>query len=460
MIILDMIASVNPATGRIVKKFREASKKEVLAAIARARVGQRVWAAKTKNERIVVMQRLKEVIREYSDEVEDVVRREVGYSPLQEGELTDIALGIDYYCSRYARLKSVDVPILPELLPKTSAVVDFVPHGVIGHIGIWNYPFWQTMISVIPALLAGNAVVYKPAEYTSMTGLKIADLLYAAGIPKDVFIPVIGGASVGKLIVQSDVDAIVFTGGIETGKWIVKNARIKPLVLELSGNDAGIVCADAVIDLAVRGVCFGTFTHAGQSCIRIKRVYVVKEIAKEFIDGLVKCVREIQGKSTMPMIRKDARAQVHARVQQAIRKGAKLLAGGVLPKEEGFFYPPTVLLVKDDSLKVMKSETFGPVCSVMVVKDEAEAIQRANASSYGLGGSVWTRDLENGRRIAGRLETGTVWINECCIPLVCGEYNQGWKQSSIPSSQERLMLFLKKRAVMTHASSDKRAWWP
>ncbi len=228
----------------------------------------------------------------------------------------------------------------------------------------------------------------------------------------------------------------------------------------MSGNDATIVCEDCDLNQAIKGITFGTFVHSGQNCLRIKRVYVVKKIADRFIKGLAEEAQKLKlGKQITPLIREGARKKLHKAVKAAISKGCKLLLGGTVPKGPGFYYPPTILLVKNPSLDIMKYENFGPICPIHIVKDEEEAIKLANNSEYGLGGTIWTQDYKKGKEIAKRLETGTVWINDCNIPLVCGEYLQGWKNSSIPSSQERLMMFLKKRNIISFNSNKNREWW-
>lgn len=455
------IQSINPATGEIIHEFESASGQDVDDAIKRAKIAQKRWAVQSKEDRIKILHKLKGILEKNKDEIFSIINEEAGHL-IEESESVylDILEGIEYYCDKYNKIQNLDFSLNAEVQPETNAEVQFIPHGVIGHIGIWNYPFWQTMITAIPALLTGNAVIFKPSEFTTKIGLKIADYIHEAGVPKDVYIPLTGGADVGKRIVKSDVDAIVFTGGIDTGKEVMKNAGIKPLILELSGNDAAIVCSDCDLQQTVRGIAFGTFLHSGQVCIRIKRVYVVKDAAEKFINELVAFSKTLRiGEHITPMIRDDARKNVHRVVEDAISKGAKLLLGGRIPKGEGYFYPPTILQVDNDNLEVISKETFGPVCSIMAVESEEEAIEFANKGEYGLGGSVWTQDYNKGKKIAEQLDTGTVWINDSNIPLVCGEYGQGMKSTSIASSQERIMMFLKKRNVISFNSNKCREWW-
>ncbi len=455
------IHSINPKNEQITATFEVTSPQEVTAAIAKAKEAQKKWAKQKKEQRIAILQQIKENFIAEKQSVLAVIESETGY-PSEETEpvFFDIIEGFDYYCSRYEKLDNIAFPLDEEIQPQTTAEVQFIPHGVIGHIGVWNYPFWQTMITFIPALLAGNAIVYKPSEYTTATAKKIAKITSQAGLPNNIFTVTPGNKETGKQLVQEDVDALVFTGGSKTGRDIIQHAGIKPLILELSGNDAAIVCADTDLQQAARGICYGTFLHGGQVCIRIKRVYVEQSIAEDFIKELVAYSKKLSfGKELFPLIRKEARDNVHRKVQNATANGAKLLLGGALPEEKGWYYPATILQIEDDKLEIIKEETFGPVCCIRVVKDLPEAIRLANASPLGLGASVWCKEPKKAKQVIQQLEAGNVWVNDSNIPLVCGEYFQGTKSSSIASSQERLMMFLKKKTVIAHNSSNQRDWW-
>lgn len=455
-------ASINPRTGEVGREFSSSTEKQVKEAVEKASEAQSVWWSEhTKADRIAVLKAAETVFHRASGELVDIIHQEIGLPKETITSSFNGALsGIKYYSDRYAALGDRMFPLDPVAWPNTQATIRYEPHGVIGQIGIWNYPFWQTMITTIPALLTGNAIVFKPSSYTTMTGLRIAELLREAGLPEGVFEPIVGGAEVGKLLVRSKVDALVFTGGIASGKDIARNAGIKPMILELSGNDAGIVCSDADPDQAARGVATGTFLRAGQICVRIKRVYLHKDVSVQFIRRLLDIASHLNlDEKVGPMISAEARDHVDKVVHDAVRKGGKLLLGGKARDGPGFFYEPTVLLLENDRLEVMGKETFGPVCSIKVVDSEEEAVSLANASEYGLGATVWTRDMEKANRLASKLQVGNVWINEWGRSLVCGEYFQGCKSSGIASSQERLMMFLKKKTVITHYTSEARPSW-
>jgi len=453
---------VDPRSGEMVAEFRSSTAKEVKEAVQRARVAQRGWGSSGNREvRVAAIEAMEKVFARERESMVDCIAREVGFPRSDIAASYNSALrGIAYYVERYRSMVDRDFPLDQTLWPNTEARIVFEPQGVIGHIGIWNFPFWQTMITAIPALLVGNAIVFKPSEQVTMTGLRIAELMHECGVPRDVYIPLIGGAYVGRQLVRSDCDMLAFTGGMAAGNWIANHAGVRPLLLELSGNDAAVVCGDADLEQAAMGIATGTFARAGQVCIRIKRVYVEESVAEAFIQGLVAVTQRINVKERIgPLIREEARQEVDRVVIEAVDQGSRLLLGGKRIPGPGFFYEPTILQVFDDRLEVIREETFGPVCSVRVVKDAGEAIDLANSSRYGLGATIWTQDMDNAQRIASRLEVGNVWINEWGRTLACGEYFQGCKRSGIASASERLMLFMKKKTVITHRTSEPRPSW-
>ncbi|QLH73995.1 MAG: aldehyde dehydrogenase family protein [Methanomassiliicoccales archaeon] len=453
------VRSIDPRNGKLVAETPCTRPEDVQTVLAKAKKAQKAWASMERSHRIEVLRRAEEIFQRDKEEIIDLIQREGGF-PRRDiaGAYAGALRGVEYYAEQYSKRGVRKLELDQNSLPSTEAEVEFVPHGVIGHIGIWNYPFWQTMITAIPALMVGNAIVFKPSEHTTLTGLRIEKALKEAGIPDNVFNVVVGGKEIGEEMVRSDFDAIVFTGGIETGLSIIRNAGIKPLILELSGNDPGIVCDDADIVQAARGIANGTFSHGGQVCIRIKRVYVTRTVADEFLEEFLKVVDRIDVKERVgPLIREEARTSVHASVISLIEKGAKLLRGGRYIEGEGYYYEPTVLLV-DRSIDIDK-EIFGPVCPIIIVDNEEEAIELANRSRYGLGATVWSSDRTKARAMASKLEAGTVWINECGRTLTGGEYFQGWKCSGIATSQDRLSMFMKKRTIIHNTSCEPRGHW-
>jgi acyl-CoA reductase-like NAD-dependent aldehyde dehydrogenase len=455
------VRSVDPRTGNLIKEIPCSSKTDVNAALEKARIAQKSWSSIDKSERIRILQQVEMLFQRDKEEMLDLIQSEGGF-PRKEiaGAFAGALRGVGYYADICQKKLPPEIVLDPALWPNTNAKVEYVPHGVIGHIGIWNYPFWQTMITAIPALMVGNAIVFKPSEHTTLTGLKIAETFKLAGLPDGLFTVVVGGKEIGEEMVRSDFDAIVFTGGLETGLSIAHSSGIKPLILELSGNDPGIVCDDADMTQAVRGIANGTFGHGGQVCVRVKRVYVTEKTADRFIKEFLEIVDRIDVREKVgPLIMEEARAKVHSSVGSLIKNGAKLLRGGEYIDGPGFYYKPTVLLIEQEKEVDLDNEIFGPVCPIVIVKDEAEAIRKANASRFGLGASIWTTDQKKGRVIASKLEAGTIWINECGRTLTGGENFQGWKSSGIATSQDRLSMFLKKRTLVHHTTCEPRDHW-
>ncbi len=454
------IVSINPMTEEIIGQFEETSFQDIDLAVRKSRKAQKEWISKPKNERISIIRKMKESFENNQKELIKTIHEECG---TDKDELQDIIYdvldGFEYYIEKYKKLKDIDFPINQSVFPDSTSKIKYYPHGVIAHIGIWNYPLWQTMISAIPALLTGNSIIYKPSEKSTKTGILISKLInLTENFPKDVFIPIIGGSEQGRYLVKSDVDAVVYTGNIKTGMEIIKNTGTKPKILELSGNDAAIVCSDCDMDQTVQGIAAGAFFHSGQVCDRIKRIYVVKEIADEFIQKLVLRISQIRHKIT-PLISEEALKKVDEQVKWTVKDGAEILIGGKRFNKKGFYYEPTLLKLKHNNVYSVKNEIFGPVASLLVVDSEEEAIKFANSTKYGLGTSIWTQDFEKASKIANQCESGMVWINDSNIPLVCGEYFKGWKSTSIPNSSDRLGMFLKTKTIISFNSNNRRHWW-
>ena len=458
----NMICSLNPRTGQMIRKFHPSSSSDIREVFKNANRIQKNWFSDTtKEDRANLIRELGQICHRNINDAVEIMHSETGIPRGALAAACKSALsGIDHYISEYLASDDRDYSSTQTTRLNDDIIIQFRPHGTVAHIGVWNFPFWQTLITAIPALLSGNAVVYKPSELSTMSGLKIAELIHEAGYPKELYAPLIGGAEVGKEMVRSSCDAIAFTGSIDTGREIVRNAGIKPLILELSGNDAAIVCEDADISQAASGIAYGSFSRGGQICIRVKRVYVHESVANEFIEELKNIASNLSVEEDIgPLIREEARQNVHRVVLDALRKGSELIYGGNLIKGPGFFYEPTVLKYHDDSLEVVRKETFGPVCPVREVRSEEEAITLANNSQYGLGATIWTRNIDRGHMLAEQMEVGNIWINDCIRTLPGGEYFQGWKQSSIPSSMSRLQMFMKKRTVVSNRSSELKKHW-
>src|SRR5688572_11212712 len=301
--------------------------------------------------------------------------------------------------------------------------VVYKPLGVVGLITPWNGPVVLAVNPLVQALLAGNAVVHKPSEVTPFSALVVKKLVDAAGFPADLYQVVQGDGQTGAALIDAGVDKISFTGSVATGRKVAEacGRQLIPATLELGGKDAMIVCADADLDRAAAGALIGSCMNTGQYCCGTERIYAVAEIYDAFVDKVVAGARSLRqtdrGESDIGAIFWDRQLEIiDAHVKDAVAKGATVRVGGRKnPDLKGLYYEPTVLTEVTHGMDVMTQETFGPIVSIMRVSDEEEAIQLANDSRYGLNGNVWTRDKAKGFRIAERMETGGVCINDMAL---------------------------------------------
>lgn len=391
----------------------------VEAAVERARAAQAMWADLPLPRRLEVLRELARTFSRHREEIVGAIRRETG-KPRVEA-LAEIVAAVELL-RHYARIaprvlvtRQVDTGYL---LGKTGHVVR-EPWGVVGVITPWNYPFLLTQDAVTAAVAGGNGVVVKPSEATPAATRIIPGLMDEAGFPPGLVQVVEGGAEVGSALVRSGVDKMVFTGSTATGRKVMAAAaeKLTPLVLELGGKDPAIVLEDAELERAARGVVFGAFFNAGQTCISTERVYVVDAIHDAFVERVVEVVGELragegEGTDLAPLVTEDQHRIVREQLLDAREKGARFRTGGVPDDDPGRAIPPVVLTEVPDDARLLREETFGPLLPVVRVRDEEEALARANASGFGLFGSVWTRDLVRGERIAGRLQAGGVSIND------------------------------------------------
>jgi acyl-CoA reductase-like NAD-dependent aldehyde dehydrogenase len=419
------IVSYDPATGAEIGRAPLASPAEVYEAVRRARKAQPAWGALSFRERRRVILQAREFLLSECDEIARLISRETG-KPATEALSMEIVPTLDamhYFAHASEQL------LIPEkidigqygMMGRSSRLV-FRPLGVIGIISPWNFPLATPAQEVVMALMAGNAVVLKPSELTPLIALKIGELFSRAGLPPGLLEVVTGDGSTGAALIDARVDKIMFTGSVATGKRVAAAAAqyLTPVVLELGGKDPMVVLEDADIENSARGAVWGAFANSGQACASVERCYVAESMAAKFIEHVVAETKALkQGLGTEASVDVGAMSNerqleiVEAHVNDAVERGAKILTGGRRGKNpDGFFYEPTVLINVDHDMTIMRDETFGPALPVMTFKTEDEAIKLANDSVYGLTASVWTKDIARGRRLAERIEAGTVMVNE------------------------------------------------
>jgi acyl-CoA reductase-like NAD-dependent aldehyde dehydrogenase len=414
------IVSRDPATGEDLGRVPLTEAADVVAAVKLARRAQPAWAALSFKERGRIVLKVRELLLDEMDEVAKLISRETG-KPTSEALAMEVVPTLDaiYYFAKNSesllRPQKIDIGQYG-LMGRSSRIV-YRPLGVIGIISPWNFPLGTPAEEVVMALLAGNAVVLKPSELTPLIGLKIGELFERAGLPKGVVQVITGDGTTGAALIDAPVDKIMFTGSVATGRRVAALAakHLTPVVLELGGKDPMIVFDDAHLENAARGAVWGAFANAGQACASVERCYVQESVAPKFIELVLaetKLLKQEGLEADIGAISSERQLRIiEEHVAEAVRDGARVLTGGGT-NLKGLFYPPTVLTSVDHSMEVMREETFGPVLPMMTFKTEAEAVQLANDSVFGLTASVWTRDIKKGRRVAELIEAGTVMVNE------------------------------------------------
>jgi acyl-CoA reductase-like NAD-dependent aldehyde dehydrogenase len=470
------LVSTNPATGEELGRVPVTGAGELDEVIAEARRAQRCWAEAPAAERAFVVRRAADVVRYNHAEIAELITRENGKT-IVESYLMEVLPVVDalrWVARAGPRALAPERIPSPQLLLKHKRhVLERRPLGVIGVISPWNYPFTIPAGEVAIALVAGNAVVLKPAPETPLVAEWIRRAFDAAGLPAGLLAVVHGDAPVGRALTEHPgIDAVHFTGSVLVGRRVARACaeRLKPVVLELGGKDAALVLDDADLDRAARGILWGGAANAGQTCAGIERVYVAREVLDAFLDRITALAERLRPGDPLdpdtqvgPFTTREQFDIVHGQVEDALARGAKRHTGG--PVDVGLpgrFYAPAVLTGVDHSMPIMREETFGPVVPIMPFDDEQEAIALANDSEYGLGASVWTRDVRRGVRIARRLEAGSVWINDhmyshaaCQLPW------GGAKRSGIGVTHSREGIRACTRATLIGVDRGRLpvAWW-
>jgi acyl-CoA reductase-like NAD-dependent aldehyde dehydrogenase len=410
---------------------------EVRRLVERARAAQPAWAALGVQERARFMLRTLDLLLAEQSAILDALGAELGRPRLESLvlELYPACDSLSYYARNAHKLLADERPSL-HLLKNKRVVVSYLPLGVIAVITPWNGPFALAVNPSVQALMAGNAVILKPSEVTPRSAELVADLFARAGLPDGLFQVLQGDGQVGAALVEGGVDKVSFTGSVGAGRRIGEacGRNLTPCTLELGGNDAAIVCADANLSRAAQGVVFGSVLNAGQVCMGTERVYVVAAVAEQFIDRVrehVAALRLGPDGDVGRIIGPHQLRIIERHVADALAKGARLLVGGKRVERDGAsYFEPTVLTNVNHDMLVMREETFGPVVPIMQVADEEEAIRLANDAAFGLSGTLWTTDAKKAERIARRLQTGSVCVNDSAITYGIHEVAFGGRKAS------------------------------
>jgi succinate-semialdehyde dehydrogenase/glutarate-semialdehyde dehydrogenase len=412
--------SINPATGQTTAAYDEMTPAEARDAIARTHAAFLAWRRTSFAERSRLMRNAADILRAKARDYALLMAQEMG-KPIRDGiaEAQKCALGCEYFAENAERFLAPQ-PVATEA---TKSFVAFNPLGVVLAVMPWNFPFWQVFRFAAPALMAGNGCVLKHASNVPGCALAIEQAFREAGFPEDLFRTLmIGSGEVGDVIDDPRIAAVTLTGSGPAGRAVASRAgaALKKTVLELGGADPYLILEDADPELAAAVCAKGRLVNTGQSCIAAKRFIVVEKIRPAFEALFVERMRAAKMGDPLqenteigPLARHDLRDALHGQVEASIAKGARLLLGGVVPDGPGAYYPPTVLTDVAPGMAAFDEELFGPVAAVIPVEDEEAAIEAANATAFGLGGGVITRDLARGERIAAeRIESGCVFVNE------------------------------------------------
>lgn len=438
---------INPATEEVITSVQEDNLNSIESKYDVLRKGQEQWSLVPLKQRIAVLQRFSGLLKESLEQNAAILTSEVG-KPLQQSrnEINGACNRIKWLTENAEKYLADDFMTIDAGL--TEKIV-YEPLGIICNISAWNYPYLVGVNVFVPALLAGNAVMYKPSEFATLTGLEIEKLLKKAGVPADAFQIAVGGADVGEILLHLPFNGYFFTGSYKTGKYIHEKVAHKmvPCQLELGGKDP-LYIADDVADIknVAAGTADGAFYNSGQSCCAVERIYVNEKVYDAYVDEFVKEVKGFKmgvptgdGVYIGPLTRKPQLEFVENQVKDAVAKGAKVAAGGKRIDGKGYFFEPTVLLNVTHDMSVMRDESFGPVIGIMKVKNDEEAIKLMQDTEYGLTAGVYSASKERAEGILSKINAGTGYWN-CCDRVSAALPWSGRKHSGLGSTLSHIGL--------------------
>jgi acyl-CoA reductase-like NAD-dependent aldehyde dehydrogenase len=410
----------NPATGAVIAEVATDDASAVRRKYAAARAAQPAWAKVPMAKRLQAIAHFRERIVAMHETLARTLTQEVG-KPIRQSrnELNGLLTRIDFFLAASTKALRKETVHADESIEER---ITHDPLGVIANISAWNYPYFVGSNVFVPALVAGNAVLYKPSEYATLTGLHIAEMIHESGIPQDVFVPVVGDGATGAALLRQPVDGVFFTGSYATGAKIAAAAgkRMIKVQLELGGKDPIYVCDDVDVKATAAAVADGAFYNSGQSCCSVERIYVHESIHDAFVAAFVAEVKGFPMGDPMDeatyigaIARRPQIAVLQAQVADAKKKGGKLVTGGNAGKARGNWFEATVFVNVDHRMALMKDESFGPIIGIQKVKDDAEAVALMNDTDYGLTAGVYTRDVRRAKKILAQVRAGSAYWN-CC----------------------------------------------
>ena len=412
----NTVVTVNPANELVIHEYENMTNEQVTKIVDKSRNAFKEWKRDIRRRSMILL-RFAEQLRKDKEHLARIASEEMG-KPIKESrsEIEKCAWAVEFYSY------NGDILLNNESLNSDAnkTMITFQPLGVIASIMPWNFPYWQALRFAAPSLMAGNTIVLKPASATMQCGIEIEKTISKSGAVDGVFNTIIGNSKNAEMLIDSNINGVTFTGSIEIGAKVAQRAtsRLKKCVLELGGSDPFIVLQDADIEKAASGAIKGRFLNCGQSCVASKRFIVSKKIADEFIESFVQKAEKLNVGDPLsdstdigPLSSMKSLDNIDSMVKDAVSLGGELLTGGHRIGSTGAFYKPTVIKNVNSNMRVSREETFGPVAPIMIVEDEAEALHVANNSDFGLGGSIWTRDLDKAQKLSSELECGIVTVN-------------------------------------------------
>ncbi len=419
MVTNDIVQTVNPYSTDIIEEYPIADQQKIHEVINKSRNAFHEWKDNIRKRRDA-LHNISHLLQKNKNSLAKIATLEMG-KPIKESlaEVEKCSTVMEFY-AHHGEIYLHDESIHTDA---KKSVIRFDPLGVIGSIMPWNFPYWQALRFAGPCLMAGNTIVLKPASNTIGCGIEIHKLFKKIGL-EDVFQTVVGNYKIAEFLIDSDIDAVTFTGSVEAGARVAQrsSSRLKKCVLELGGSDPFIVCKDADLEKASTGAVKGRFINCGQSCIASKRFIIVKEIANEFIEKFAQKTEQLRIGDPMsdetdigPLVNEKSLDHIESLVNDAIHHGGQIVTGGERVDTKGYFYKPTILKNISTKSRMAKEELFGPVAPIMIVDDDSEAIKLANDSEFGLGASIWTKDLDKAEKFANLIQSGMVTVNNVVI---------------------------------------------